>query len=328
VLSGLLRRRKAPLAIDAPSRVTREHVLWAYRLFLDRNPESETVVLGKAKAFVTTELLRAELMTCYEFRQKNPDLAAQNEPSVVIKELPDGGRLFVDLADYTVGLAIARGRFEPEEAAFVRRVVRSGDVAVDLGANVGYFTIMLAGLVGPTGKVYAFEPLERSAALLERSIAENRFGERVVLVRAAVGERSGTGQLLAVRDGLSSGTAFLSADPPDAWLGYDAHAVPIVRLDEQPFAGRLGFVKMDVEGAELLAVRGGRERLRSDRPVILAELNPVQLGRVSGCGVAELVAEVEALGYAGHHLVGGGLVAGAPTVGDFELRSVVFLPAD
>jgi FkbM family methyltransferase len=327
VLRAWLRRRAPRLAIDQPERVTREHVLWAYRLFLDRNPENETVVRGKAKAFATTRQLRAEFLTSYEFRQKNPDLAAANEPSVVIKELPDGGRIFVDLADHAIGLAIARGRYEPDEAELVRRVVRPGQVALDLGANIGYFTILLAGLVGPTGRVYAFEPLERNAVLLDRSVRENRFEERVVLVRAAVGERGGRAQLLAVRDGLNSGTAFLSDDPPGAWLGYDAHVVPVVALDEYEFAGRLGFVKMDVEGAERLAVRGARARLRSDRPVLLAELNPVQLRRVSGCGVTELVAEVEELGYVAHRLAGGRLEPGVPPPGDFELGSVVFLPA-
>jgi len=327
VLSALLRRRVARLAIDGPARVTREHVVWAYRLFLDRNPENETVVLGKEKAFATTDRLRAELMACHEFRQKNPDLAAQNEPSVVIKELPDGTRLFVDLADHAVGLAIARGRFAPDETELIRRVVRPGQIALDLGANVGYFTVLLAGLVGSRGKVYAFEPVEPLAALLDRSIVENRFEDRIVLVRAAVGDRSGQAQLLAIRDGLNSGTAFLSADAPETWIGYDAHTAPIVRLDEHSFAGRLGFVKMDVEGAELLAVRGARERLRSDRPVILAELNPVQLRRVSGCEVARLITEVEEIGYVAHHLTGSRLVPGVPPMGDFDLLTAVFLPA-
>jgi FkbM family methyltransferase len=327
VLASWLRRRVAPLEIGEPARVTREHVLWAYRLFLDRNPESETVVLGKVKSLTTTDLLRAELLASYEFRQKNPDLAPASESSIVITELPDGTRLFVDLADHAIGLAIARRRFEVDEADFVRRVVGSGEIVVDAGANVGYFTMLLASLVGSGGKVHAFEPLERNAALLDRSVRENRFDDRVVVLRAAVGARSGQGQVLAIRDGLNSGTAFLSADPPGAWDGYDAHAVPVVALDEYPFAGRLAFVKLDVEGAEMLAVRGACRRLRSDRPVILAELNPVQLRRVSGCGPEELVGEIEELGYAAHRLAGARLVAGVPPLHDFDILSVVFVPS-
>ncbi|HEY3110063.1 MAG TPA: FkbM family methyltransferase [Chloroflexota bacterium] len=327
-IRSLLGRLRAPLAIADPDRVTREHVIWAYRLFLDRNPENEMVVAGKTRALATARALRAELLTCYEFRRANPDLAAANEPAVVLKELPDGTRLFVDLADHAIGLMIARGRFETEQADFVRRTLQPGQVALDLGANVGYFSIILANRVGPEGRVYAFEPLARNADLLARSIEENRFGDRLILERAAVGERAGAGCLIEMRGGLSSGTAFLDAAAAGPAEGYEAHRVPVVALDAYPFAGRLAFVKMDVEGAELLAVRGGRERLGRDRPVILAELNPVQLRRVSGCDPAELVAELESLGYRAHTLPAGAgaPVAGVPPLRDFDIASVVFLP--
>src|SRR5262249_21584781 len=156
----------------------------------------------------------------------------------------------------------------------------------------------------------AFEPLASNADLLPRSIEENRFGDRLILERAAVGERVGEGRLIAIRGGLNSGTAYLERAAVELAEGDEAHGVPIVALDGYPFAGRLAFVKMDVEGAELLAVRGGRARLARDRPVILTELNPVQLRRVSGCDPAALVAELESLGYRAHALRRGVLVAG------------------
>src|SRR5438093_7096038 len=151
-------------------------------------------------AWRTTRDLRAEFMTSKEFRLRNPELGFVNAPNVVIKELDGGLRIFVDLSDYVIAMPITRGHFEPSEAEFVRRTVRTGQTVIDVGANVGFFTLLLGSIVGPTGKVFAFEPHARNAGLLERSIAENRFGDRVVLDRAAVGDRTGAAQLVVLHN--------------------------------------------------------------------------------------------------------------------------------
>jgi FkbM family methyltransferase len=104
-------------------------------------------------------------------------------------------RLFVDLSDHVIGLNIVRGRYEQDEIGYVRTVLKAGDSAVDAGAHIGFFTMQMAAMVGASGKVYAFEPLDPNADLLEQSIVENGFGDRVVFERAAVGAASGTATL-------------------------------------------------------------------------------------------------------------------------------------
>jgi len=155
--------------------LTRDHVLWAYRLLLDREPESEAAIEGKLAAWSTPRQLRAEILNCDEFADANPDLVSVRERNLVIKELDHGVRLFVDLADQMIGMNIIKGRYEKDETAFVQRTVKPGQCALDLGANIGFYTMLLAGAVGPEGKVYAFEPLAENADLLERSMAENHF---------------------------------------------------------------------------------------------------------------------------------------------------------
>src|SRR5206468_2663390 len=137
-----------------PGGLTREHVVWAYRLLLDRDPESEDVIAPKLAGSRDTCELRHHLMTSAEFRDKNPDYAQTNDRTIVIKELetPDGPvRLFVDLADHVIGLNIVRGRYEAAEVEFVRRLMRPGDVAIDAGAHIGFFTVQLAARVGAAG---------------------------------------------------------------------------------------------------------------------------------------------------------------------------------
>src|SRR6202051_3555714 len=160
--------------------LTREHVVWAYRLLLDREPESEDVIGPKLAGSRNTRELRHHLMTSAEFQENNRDYAHTNDSTVIIAEL--GGerppvRLFVDLADHVIGLNAVRGRYEADEIAFVRSVLKPGDTAIDVGAHIGFFTMQMAAIVGPTGAVYAFEPFDANADLLERSIGENGFGD-------------------------------------------------------------------------------------------------------------------------------------------------------
>src|ERR1700675_2195807 len=117
--------------------LTRDHVVWAYRLLLDRDPESEDVIGPKLAGSRDTAELRHHLMTSAEFQRKNRDYAHTNDRTVVIKEI-GGARLFVDLSDHVIGLNIVRGRYEEDGIAFVRSVLAPGDTAVDAGAHIGF----------------------------------------------------------------------------------------------------------------------------------------------------------------------------------------------
>src|SRR5438067_47506 len=130
--------RDDPLAADQG--LTREHVVWAYRVLLDRDPESEDVIGPKLAGSRGTRELRHHLMTSAEFQDKNRDYAHANDRTVVIKEVdtPSGTfRLFVDLADHVIGLNIIRGRYETDEISFVKAVLKPGDNAIDVGAHIG-----------------------------------------------------------------------------------------------------------------------------------------------------------------------------------------------
>jgi FkbM family methyltransferase len=304
--------------------LTGDQVRWAYRLFLDREPEDAAVVAAHLARWSTPRELRQAMMTSSEFRTKNPDLGLMWGRNVVVKEMPDGFRLFLDLGDYHVGLTLARGAFEPTETAFVRSSVKAGDSVVDVGANVGYYAMLLATLVGPGGAVAAFEPLPENADLLARSIAENGFGERVSLHRQAVGDQPGTLHLAVDPMGSNSGTAYLVEPTAAIRSDLERVEVQVVALDAVALRRPVTFVKMDAEGAELLVVRGARQLLAEDRPVVLCEVNPGQLAKVSRCTPADLVQEMASLGYGCEEI--GGRALEPSDVGAGELESVVFRP--
>lgn len=309
-----------------PGGLTREHVVWAYRLLLDRDPEDEAVIGPKLAGSRDTAELRHHLMTSTEFQEKNRDYAHTNDRTVVIKELEDGVRLFVDLSDHVIGLNIVRGRYEEDGVRFVRSVLEPGDRAVDAGAHIGFFTMQMAAMVGAAGRVYAFEPLDSNADLLERSIAENHFEGRITFQRAAVGAASGTATLTFPLETLNSGGAYLLREGTAALTGNQRRPVPVVALDDVALARPIRLIKMDVEGAEPQVVAGAARLLAEDRPVVLSELHPTQLERASGASADGFLQQMRALGYRTHLLGNGALGPVLERAPADALVSVVFVP--
>lgn len=134
---------------------------------------------------------------------------------------------------------------EPTQTQVAEQVVRPGDTVVDIGANIGYYTLKLSERVGENGRVFAFEPEPKNFRLLECNVARRRCGN-VTLVQKAVAPSSGTMQL------------FLSPFNPgdhriyDSGDGRQCVEIATVRLDEyfQNVLGPIDFVKIDVQGAE------------------------------------------------------------------------------
>ena len=316
------------MATDHPGGLTRDHVVWAYRLLLDRDPESDDVIGPKLAGSRDTRELRHHLMTSAEFQDKNRDYAHTNDPTVIIKELdgPGSVRLFVDLSDHVIGLSIVRGRYEEAEIELMRRTLRAGDIVIDIGAHIGLFTMLMGALVGPLGRVYAFEPLDANADLLERSIAENRFGDRVIFRRAAVGATSGAGMLTFPAETLNTGGAYLLREGTAPLTGNLKKSVPIVRLDDVVTERPVRMIKMDVEGAEPQVLRGARRLLREDRPIVVSELHPTQLDRASGVTAREFLEEARQAGYRAHRLAGGAVGEPIEDVPREAVVSVMLVP--
>jgi len=297
--------------------LSRDHIIWAYRLLLDREPESEAVITPKMQGYGSTVELRRDFMTSAEFAEKNGDLAQTNDRTIVIRPLESGLRIFADLADQAIGLNVIRGRFERAELAFACRAVAPGQVAVDCGAHIGLFALHMARQAGPGGHVHAFEPFPGNAELLELSVAENRFVDRVSVERAAVGEAAGTAEINFATHTFNSGGAFLLTAGAESLPGHARLAVRVVALDSYPLRRPVSFIKLDIEGAELLALRGAERLLAEDRPALLCEIHYEQLARVSRTTPEQLFGYLAGFGYRAHGIdpdgaLGPGL-AHAPT---------------
>jgi FkbM family methyltransferase len=150
-----------------------------------------------------------------------------------------------------------------------------GDVFYDIGANIGFFSLIAARLVGPTGHVYAFEPVESNAAAIVRSGRRNDFATIKVFVQA-IGSRTGTADLLTARH---IGGAVLASvgEPPDR---VGCVRVEVLTMDEAIARHGLrppSLLKIDVEGAELEVLHGMVETLSNYRPKLLYEIDDASM---------------------------------------------------
>lgn len=309
----------------AASGLTPDHIIWAYRILLDREPESDQAIAGKLTGCRSTRDLRLELIASDEYRTKNPEFAQEADAPVAIKVLADGTRIFLNLADHAIGVPVLRGHYEPAETRFARRSVSPGDVVVDAGAHVGFFALQFATAVGPTGHVYAFEPFAANAALLEQSIRENHYESRMTLVRAAVGDTAGSVSLYFARETLNLGGAFaLSSDaPPPADL--ERAIVPAVRLDDYALGRPVRFLKMDVEGAEPAVLRGAERILREDRPILMSEIHRSQLARVSHTTPDDFARHLSGFGYRPYQIEADGSTTPLQALPDVPVVTVAFI---
>lgn len=187
----------------------------------------------------------------------------------------------------------ARYRGERQEIAAVLRGLAPGDVAVDAGAHKGAYTYWMRRAVGEGGRVFAFEPQARLAAYLTALGASLRW-ENVSVRECALSDRAGLGTLRVPRVGSSQGAAL-----SDGAAGQDEEAVPVrlATLDaELAGAGRVAFLKVDVEGHELAVFRGAARILAEDSPVVLFEC---ELRHLRGHSTEAVFEHLRRLGYEG-----------------------------
>jgi len=160
-----------------------------------------------------------------------------------------GHQMYLDKLD-SLRLGVF-GIHEPVETRWIQEHVPVGGVAIDIGANIGYHTLLLARQVGPTGHVYAFEPDPDNFALLSRNVTLNGYNN-VTLEQAALSDSTGTLRLYQSARNLGDHRPFDSGD------GRPFVEVSALQLDEylNAYRDRLDYVKMDNKGGEAAALAG------------------------------------------------------------------------
>ncbi|WP_421998709.1 FkbM family methyltransferase [Reyranella sp.] len=185
-----------------------------------------------------------------------------------------GALMHCDPRDLIQRMILYFGVWEPNVSRTIEQNLAAGDVFVDVGANVGYDTLLAATRVGPTGRVVAIEASPRTFALLQSNLALNTFADNVRAVHAAVSDTAGTLDLYEVDAGNIGAATTLATRGGKRSATVDA--LPLERILSDDERRRLRLIKMDVEGAEPPILRHILDRLH-DYPEtmdIIVEASP------------------------------------------------------
>lgn len=184
--------------------------------------------------------------------------------------MENGLHLLLDPEDY-VQCMMYYGRYAPEMLELFHQFVKPGDQVADIGAHIGYFSTYLASLVTHTGQVYSFEPDPRALNILENVIRFNKLAWVKVFPIALSSHQERLHFHLA--QGLGSSTAAKNSDT-NYIEEITVDSLPLDMLVEQKkILPDLSFIKMDIEGFEVEAIKGMKKVLETSRPVIVTEVN-------------------------------------------------------
>jgi FkbM family methyltransferase len=252
-----------------------ENVRAAYRFILGREADDgglDTYCHLISAGKIDYSGLRTIMFESEEF--------AQNAVHYRIVDMPHGLKVVINPDDPDFGKAIAaHGTWESHIVDAIRGSLRAADTFVDIGANVGVMSFNAANVVGSAGKVIGFEPNPRNVSAYRRGLTANGF-ENVTLFPFALSDHR---HMITVSSA-SNGKVAGDASPTQAMDVIQAITGDEILLNEP----RVDFLKIDIEGWELPALKGVRATLARHKPLVLCEFNPLCLREQGGIDGSEL----------------------------------------
>ena len=215
-------------------------------------------------------------------------------------DVEPGVTMRLDPYDYVTEAILLDRTWEPQTTRELLRHLHAGGTFVDVGAHVGWYTLQAARAVGPRGHVIAVEPNPEILPQLRDNIRASGVGAFVVVAPVACSDSETTLTLYAASRANTGETSLSAINAGQAKGATASYSVRARRLDDivkEAHTGRVDAVKIDVEGAEFLVLKGAAETLDRDKPVVSLELVDEQL-KALGSSVAEVTAFMRSHGYA------------------------------
>lgn len=263
-----------PWDFDFREECSEEDIYYCFRLLLGRNPGDVEWPGHRALAGNKLNTVVSTYLSSQEFKNRKLEVLSDTEHVLVDLE---GYQMYVSPSDIEVGAHIHRGKtYEPHVTEQVRKALAPGRFFLDIGANIGHFSLLAAHLVGKEGRVFSFEPSQYNVKLLYLNARVNGF-ENIEIYPFAVADR----RMLLAYDGVAS-NGVISEIGENINSVMQTTLVYSVNLDDVlQDVEKMDVIKIDVEGAEYMALDGGRNLLRKHRPTMFSEFAPPALEAVS-----------------------------------------------
>ncbi len=210
-------------------------------------PRLLTVVPNRLKERLYYRLYRAQHSAWPELFQRAPLALC---PEIAMYDLIPG--------DVISGCIAFKGFYDWDLTKRMAQHARCGGLFVDVGANMGYFSLLWTCL-NPSNRAIAFEASPRNISLFRNNVERNHLGDRITIIPKAAGDRSGTAQF-EIGPSDQTGWGGMSLD------SQDTISVPMTRLDDEIAEEKIDILKIDTEGADTLVILGC-ERLLRDRRI-------------------------------------------------------------
>ncbi len=191
-----------------------------------------------------------------------------------------------------------RGIYDPNLVTVINTLLPSDGVFIDIGANMGYCSLLMSKTVGEDGKVFAIEPSERDFLRLVDNVSLNKLNN-VNVYRLAISDKSGNVKISIAPEERSSlntlGSAF-SNKGIEELRTEEVIATTLDTFTEQEEIDRIDVIKMDIEGSEFKALKGARESIEKYRPILIVGVNKNSLG-ASGSSIEDVISALKELRY-------------------------------
>lgn len=211
--------------------------------------------------------------------------------------LPDGCRFYINVISTVKEHLFFLNKYEDYETKLVKKIVKSGDTVFDIGANFGWYTIIASKLVGSTGKVYAFEMVPNIVKEFRRNMELNHLEKNITVENIALGEKTGMIKYFYSEDQEMGN--FQSDILLKGSRTLKEGVATMLSLDDyvrQNMIPKVDFIKCDIDGAEVLFLKGARKTIETKKPTIVVEVNE-RAQKAQGHSCREIFEELGPFGY-------------------------------
>ncbi len=273
---------------------TSNDIIWCYRLLLGREPEAHGQ-RGYEALLGAGGLTRRELVGFFLSSPEFTNRLLSTYQWAVGAPVPvEVGPLtyYVGANDTSIGSHLLQdGEYEPHVTYQIRSLLKPGQRFVDVGASFGYFATLAGSIVGSTGELIAFEPGPQNQSLLLLNLAKNGVSQPEV---HPVALSDSPGFLTYSSSGANGFVTPFLGDPSELAT---RTLVRCETLDSVIGNRQVDMMKIDVEGAEGLVLRGGEATIKRCHPILLMEFSPPSLESTSGMSGEEFLDLLEPIGY-------------------------------
>jgi FkbM family methyltransferase len=166
--------------------------------------------------------------------------------------------------------------YEKDSFTFIKSTIKSGQTVLDIGGHIGLYAVAFGKLVGPSGKVFSFEPTPITNNILRKTVALNGLESTVTVQNEAISKEEGETVFFISNQNADNSNSLVKYETPKSVHGVK---VPLLSIDKfaEKLNRKIDFIKIDVEGVELDAVIGAKETLLRDHPLCILALHPYQI---------------------------------------------------